>query len=66
MTGIEALYIRRDQLTEDIKRLENMIRRYAIDREQSLLITAANDLADCIDERKLIMRQIISHSRQVA
>ena len=64
ITGKEALYIRRDQLTEDIRILVSRLQNAAIRREESLMVEIANDLADCVEEKKLIMSELIRLGRK--
>ena len=66
MTGKEALYIRRDELSEDIRILISRLQSAAIKREKSLMVEIADDLADAVEEKNLILKELIRLNRAVA
>ena len=66
MTGKEALYIRRDELSEDIRILIAGLQSAAIKREKSLMVEIADDLADAVEEKNLILKELIRLNRAVA
>jgi len=66
MTGKEALHIRRDELSEDIRILIAGLQSAAIKREKSLMVEIADDLADAVEEKNLILKELIRLNRAVA
>jgi len=66
MTGIEALHIRRDELSEDIRLLSNRIVARAIDWNHAEVLEIAQQLAEAVEEKNLIVKELIRLNRAAA